>query len=103
MSKNIALLFLAFIITSGYIICTIFVLSGRVETSDPNHLLMIGQALGGIQGMAGMVISYFFGTTKGSEEKNSATSDLIAKLPVAPSTKTVEATITTNPTAKETP
>lgn len=97
MSKNITLLFLSFIITVGYVICTFFVLSGRVETSDPNHLLMIGQALGGIQAMTGVVVSFYFGTTKGSEEKNAAVSDAISKFPVAPSVKTVEATVTTTP------
>lgn len=84
--KNLTLLILAIIIVSGYLVDVYLVLGGKVDTADPNKLLMIGQAVGGLQAMAMMVASYFFGTTKGSEDKNTAMNEAISKI---------------NPTAKE--
>lgn len=92
--KNITVLLLSLIIVAGYLLDVGLVLSEHVDTTDPNKLLMIGQAVGGLQAMAMMVASYYFGTTKGSEDKNAAVSDVIAKLPASPVT-TATASVTT--------
>ena len=78
--KNLTLLLLSLLIVSGYLLDVYLVLGGHVETADPNKLLMIGQAVGGMQAMAMVVTSYFFGTTKGSEDKNSTLTDAVSKI-----------------------
>lgn len=90
MSKLVTLLILSLVIISGYITNCFFVLDGKVSTADPNQLLLIGQINGGLQGMAMVIVSYFFGSTKGSEDKNDLVSDAISKMPTATTQPTKE-------------
>lgn len=101
MTRNLTLLLIALLIVSGYLFDVYLVLSGKIQTTDPNQLLMIGQAVGGLQGMAMVVVGYFFGTTKGSEEKTAAVSDAISKLPSVPSSTTISTTTTNTTPAKK--
>lgn len=93
--KNLALFALSILIITGYLFDAYLVLSGKVATSDPNQMLMIGNVIGGIQGMATTVAAFYFGSNKGSDDKNTAITNMTAKLPVQPNVTTVEAKATT--------
>lgn len=100
--KSIAVFLLSFLVVGGYVWDIYMVLNGKVDTaSDPQKSLMVGQALGNLQGMASIILAFYFGTTKGSEDKNTALSAAVDKIPSVPSTQTTISTTTTSPQPKE--
>jgi len=97
MLKALVVFILSLIVVVGYTWGVFLVLNGRVDTAaDPQKALMIGQALGNLQGMASVILSYYFGTTQGNKDKDKTVTEAISKLPVSPVTQTtVSATSTT--------
>lgn len=102
--KSLTVFILSLVVVGGYIWDVYMVLDGKVETAaDPQKSLMVGQPLGNLQGMASIILAFYFGTTQGSKDKDKITSDAISKLAPAPSTQTIAATVTTGPTKENTP
>lgn len=96
MFKDIAVFILSLVILNAFFVATYFIFSGSVKTQDPQMLLLIGTAFGNVSTLAGGVVAYWFGTTKGSADKDRTTFEAVNKLPVSPSA-TVSATVTSTP------
>jgi len=87
---------LSVLIIGVFIIYGYFIMSGDIRTTDPQLLLLIGSAFGAAQTYASVVVGYWFGSTKGSADKNLTISTIADKLPSTPSTQTIVATATTS-------
>lgn len=53
-----------------------FILADKITTTDTQALLLIGTAFGAVAAQAGSVVNYYFGTTKGSSDKDKVISDM---------------------------
>lgn len=71
------------------------VLSGEIKTADAQMLLLIGNVTGSAQTFAGVVVAYWFGTTRGSGDKDKVIQSMASEPSKA--TATVQATIQTQP------
>jgi len=99
--KTITIFILSMLVVGGYIYDIYLVLNGKVDTAaDPQKALMVGQALGNLQGMASIILAFYFGTTQGNKDKDKLTSDVISKLPTSPS---IQTTTTTTASPDKTP
>jgi hypothetical protein len=99
--KEIWMGILALVVIIAFILDGYLIMSGTIKTADPQLLLLIGSVFGASQTYTGVVLSYYFGNTKGSEDKNVTIATAIDKIPPAPST-TVTSTVTT-PSPKPSP
>lgn len=62
---------LAAVVVIGFLWALFYVLSGRVRTmTDPTVMGMIGTLIGYVSSKADMVVSYYFGSSAGSRDKN---------------------------------
>ena len=94
--KAITVFLLANLVVGGYVWDIYMVLNGKVDAaSDPQKSLMIGQALGNLQGMASIILAFYFGTTQGSKDKDKITEAAISKLPSHPQQATTNTPIST--------
>lgn len=100
--KNLTIFLLSMLVVCAFVFDIYMVLGGKIDTSDPNKLILIGGAISKIEAMALMVLGYYFGSTKSSEEKNSTIASIIAdKVPSIPSTQTTTSTTTIKSTPTE--
>lgn len=74
--KEFVLAVLSVIILSGFFASSYTVLTGNIKTNDPNILLLIGTIIGNISSMGMVVVGYWYGTTKGSADKDKTIADL---------------------------
>ena len=74
--KEFILSLLSFFILAGFFFSSYTVLTGSIKTTDANMLLLIGTVLGNISSMAMVVVGYWYGTTKGSGDKDKTISNL---------------------------
>ncbi len=100
--KEVWMGLLAIIVMGAFIFDGYFIMSGAVKTADPQLLLLIGSVSGASQTFCGLVLSYYFSSSKSSDEKNSTISSALDKIQSVPSTQTTVNTVTTAP-AKEPP
>jgi hypothetical protein len=61
---------LSFIIVVGFLGAAWIVLEGQIKTSDPTFVALIGTVIGYLSAKADQIISYHFGSTKGSSDKD---------------------------------
>lgn len=74
--KEIVLGTLSFFILAGFFASSYVVLTGNIKTSDPNMLLLIGTVIGNISSMGMVVVGYWYGTSKGSSDKDKTISNM---------------------------
>lgn len=92
MLDNVLKWVLSIIVLAGFFYLGYEIVSGQVKTSDPNMLLLIGTVFGAASTYTGSVISYHFGSTKSSVDKDATLRTMAANLPVTPSTQTTTTT-----------
>lgn len=63
---------LSFIIIIGFLGAAWIVLKGEIKTTDPTFVALIGTIIGYLSAKSDQVISYHFGSTKGSSDKDKA-------------------------------
>jgi len=61
---------LSLTILAGFFVNVYLVLSGKIQTSDPNMLLLIGNVTGYTNALATMVAAYYYGSSKSSRDKD---------------------------------
>jgi hypothetical protein len=71
-SKALAIFLLSMLVVGGFIFDVYMVLSGKLDTTDAIKMTLIGNVMGQLQGMASLVLAYYFGNTKSSTEKDAA-------------------------------
>lgn len=89
MIREVAVLLLSIIILVAFFLDSYLVLTGNIKTADPQILLLIGNVSGGVQTLAGVVVTYWFGSTKSSSDKDKT----IANMSSNEQPKTTGATI----------
>lgn len=77
---------LSLLVLAGFFYLGFYIVSGQVKTSDANMLLLIGSVFGAASTYTGIVINYQFGSTKASADKDKTISNMVANIPVSPST-----------------
>jgi hypothetical protein len=97
--KEFPVFILGLVIVSGNLAINFMVASGKVVISDPNQSLMVGSVISNMAGLAGLVVGYYFGSTKNSGEKTDALNSLVSKT-ISPSIQTT--TTTTEPSTTTT-
>lgn len=91
--KSIAVFLLSILVVGGFVFDVYIVLSGKLDTSDPIKMALTGNVMGQLQGMASLILAFYFGNTKNSSDKDVAmvnmaavTSGTTPPLPQKPST-----------------
>jgi flagellar basal body-associated protein FliL len=74
--KDFILFILSIIFLAAFSFASYFVFSGQIKTTDQNMLLLIGSAYGAIVSQAGNVITFWFGSSKGSADKDATISTI---------------------------
>ena len=74
--KDLSILILSLVVLAAFFMATYYILSDRITTSDTQALLLIGTAYGAVATNAGAIVSYWFGTSKTSAEKDKQISDM---------------------------
>lgn len=75
---------LSVMLLAAYFIETYFIMSGAIRTTDPQNLLLIGSAAGSVQTLAGVIVTFWFGSSKSSADKDQTISALSAPQPSLP-------------------
>ena len=70
--KSAALFLLSLLVVGGFIFDVYMVLEGKIETNDSIKMALVGNVMGQLQGMASLVLAYYFGNTKNSVDKDAA-------------------------------
>lgn len=70
---------LSLVILACFFFATYFILSDKITTNDTQALLLIGTAYGAVASAAGSVVSYWFGTSKSSSDKDATLQTLSKK------------------------
>ena len=96
--KEIWMGILALVVMGAFIFDGYFIMSGEVKTADPQLLLLIGSVSGAAQTYCGLVLSYYFSSTKTSDEKNTTLANMVSKIPATQGTSTTTSTVTTGAT-----
>lgn len=101
MLDNVLKWVLSLVILSGFFYLGYIIVSGEIKTTDVNLLLLIGTVFGAASTYAGSVVSYHFGSTKASADKDKTISGMAATIAPAASTTTttINATKTVEPTS----
>lgn len=101
MFDNVLKWLLSIIILAGFFSLSFDIVAGHITTTDTNLLLLIGTVFGAASTYAGSVVSYHFGSTKASSDKDKTISGMAASIPVTPSTTTINTTkkVETPPTS----
>lgn len=84
--RDITFNILAVLIILGFFGIVYEVVTGNVHNADPNMLVMIGSVIGYASAKADQVVSYFYGSSKSSADKDKALQDM--KTPVNATTTT---------------
>jgi hypothetical protein len=77
-SKALAIFLLSMLVVGGFIFDVYMVLSGKLDTTDAIKMTLIGNVMGQLQGMASLVLAYYFGNTKSSSDKDTAMVNMAA-------------------------
>lgn len=83
---------LAVLIIVGFFLVVYLVITGKMSNADPNLLVMIGSVIGYSSAKADQVVSYFFGSSKSSADKDKTISDMKTPPVNATTTTTVSPT-----------
>lgn len=67
---------LSLVILLAFFFATYFIFADKITTNDTQALLLIGTAYGAVATNAGNVVSYWFGTSKSSADKDKQISTL---------------------------
>jgi hypothetical protein len=70
---------LSVIILMAFFLATYFIFADKITTTDTQALLLIGTAYGAVATNAGNVVSYWFGTSKSSADKDATIKTLNEK------------------------
>jgi hypothetical protein len=84
---------LSFLILGAYFWLSWIVIRGDINATDPQKLLIIGSAYGSLSALAGIVVTYYYGSSKASADKDSTINSMAANIPVQPSTITATRTV----------
>lgn len=84
---------LAILIVVGFFFIVYVVVTGKMTSSDPNLLVMIGSVIGYASAKADQVVSYYFGSSKSSADKDAT----IAGMKTAPANATTTTTVSPTP------
>ena len=68
--KDLSMLALSLVIIAGFFYVSFLIISGKVAELDQNTTILIGTVFGAVSTQAGTVISYWFGTSKSSGDKD---------------------------------
>ncbi|MGE0190251.1 MAG: hypothetical protein AB7Q04_13320 [Steroidobacteraceae bacterium] len=79
MNKSVTVAFLAIVIVVGFYTGAYVILSGKVTSTDPNQLMLINTTLNYMNGLAMMAVGYYFGSSKGSSDKDKIISNMSGK------------------------
>lgn len=74
--KEFTLLILSLLILAVFFCASYFVFSDRIQTQDTQALLLIGTAYGAVTSQAASIVSFWFGTSKTSADKDKTISDM---------------------------
>ena len=77
--KDVMMFILSVIILMAFFFSTYFILTDKIATTDTQALLLIGTAYGAVATNAGNVVSYWFGTSKSSSDKDATIQTLNQK------------------------
>ena len=70
---------LAFVTVAGFFASVWYILNGGIKNLDSNELLMVGTVIGYVAANTQSVYNYFFGSSRGSDQKSSQISALVTK------------------------
>jgi hypothetical protein len=91
--KSLTVFLIAIVVVFGFIIFVGLIVSGKIEASEG----LKGQVMGYTQAAVSVIIGFYFGSTRSSEDKNSTIATIADKIPSIPSTQTTTSTVTTSP------
>ena len=94
--KEIWMGILALVVINAFILFGYLIMSGSIKATDPQLLLLVGSVFGASQTYTGVVLSYYFGSTKASDDKNVTIASAVDKIPSAPSTTTTSTVTSSN-------
>lgn len=68
--RDISMLVLSCAIILGFFFTSYLIISGKIAELDQQTTILIGTVFGAVSTQAGTVISYWFGTSKSSSDKD---------------------------------
>jgi hypothetical protein len=77
--RELYMLVLSCVIIAGFFFTSFLIISGKIAALDPQTTILIGTVFGAVSTQAGTVISYWFGTTKTSAEKDKTIASITNK------------------------
>lgn len=89
--KSITVFLLSVVVVFGFMIFVYLIISGKIEASEG----LKGQVMGYTQAAVSVIIAFYFGSTRSSEDKNVTIASIADKIPSVPSTQTTTSTVTT--------
>lgn len=79
MNKSVTVAFLAIVIVVGFYTGAYVILSGKVTPANTDQAMLFNTTLNYMNGLAMMAVGYYFGSSKGSSDKNKIISDMSEK------------------------
>lgn len=91
--KSLTVFLIANVVVFGFIIFVGLIVSGKIDASEG----LKGQVMGYTQAAVSVIIAFYFGSTRSSEDKNVTIATIADKIPTVPSVQTTTNTVTTSP------
>lgn len=95
--KSLTVCLIAIVVVFGFMIFVGLIVSGKIDASEG----LKGQVMGYTQAAVSVIIGFYFGSTRSSEDKNVTIASIADKIPAVPSTQTTTITTANTPQPME--